>query len=73
MHVPLDNQSAPGQLLPFQGKKSNCLWVQTSLQNEFWDPVFQRGLFDVHMMVALNGAERTVSQWWVPLLACLLF
>ena len=37
--------------------------VQTAIQDEFFDPLMQRGLLDVHMMVATNGAERTVLQW----------
>ncbi len=49
------------------------VWMQMSLVSEFWDPIFQRGLFDVNMMLVLNGAERTVAQWWVPALACLFF
>ena len=31
--------------------------------NEFKDPLFQRALMDVHMMVCLNGHERTVPEW----------
>ncbi len=38
-------------------------FVQTTIGEEFADPLFQRALLDVHMMVALNGAERTVAQW----------
>ena len=37
--------------------------VQTAIHDEFFDPLMQRGLLDVHMLVATNGAERTVQQW----------
>jgi hypothetical protein len=40
---------------------SVCL--QTTLADDFYDPLFQRGLLDVHMMVALHGAERTAPEW----------
>ena len=39
--------------------------VQTTMGNEFKDPLFQRALMDVHMMVCLNGHERTVPEWCV--------
>lgn len=39
--------------------------LQTTIVDEFNDLLFQRAIFDVHMMVAVNGAERTASQWWV--------
>ena len=38
--------------------------VQTAIQDEFFDPLMQRGLLDVHMLVATNGAERTSQQWY---------
>jgi hypothetical protein len=41
--------------------------VQTTIGEEFDDPLFQRALLDIHMMVALNGAERTVPQWCAAL------
>jgi hypothetical protein len=37
--------------------------AQTTLGAEFSDPLFQRALLDVHMMVVHNGAERTVTEW----------
>ena len=37
--------------------------LQTTLSDEFKDPLFQRALMDVHMMVCLNGHERTVPEW----------
>lgn len=37
--------------------------LQTTLGKEFSDPLFQRALLDVHMMVVHNGAERTVTEW----------
>ncbi|EIE23146.1 hypothetical protein COCSUDRAFT_66185 [Coccomyxa subellipsoidea C-169] len=43
--------------------KARLLIVETTIGEEFADPLFQRALLDVHMMVALNGAERTVAQW----------
>ena len=36
---------------------------QTTMGDEFNDPLFQRALMDVHMMVCLNGHERTVPEW----------
>ena len=52
--------------------------LQTTLGKEFSDPLFQRALLDVHMMVVHNGAERTVTEWYaaarycMPLFFCLL-
>ena len=37
--------------------------LQTTLGDEFKDPLFQRALMDVHMMVCLNGHERTITEW----------
>ena len=37
--------------------------VQTTMGDEFKDPLFQRALMDIHMMVCLNGHERTVPEW----------
>ncbi|EIE23271.1 S-adenosyl-L-methionine-dependent methyltransferase [Coccomyxa subellipsoidea C-169] len=42
---------------------ARLLIVETTLGAEFSDPLFQRALLDVHMMVVHNGAERTVSEW----------
>lgn len=33
------------------------------LTNEFADPVFQRGLQDLNMLVAQHAKERTPAQW----------
>jgi hypothetical protein len=37
--------------------------MQTCVADEFNDPLMTRGILDVHMLVALNGAERTQKQW----------
>ncbi|BDA50119.1 Acetylserotonin O-methyltransferase [Coccomyxa sp. Obi] len=42
---------------------AKLLIIETTIGDEFFDPLFQRAIFDVHMMVALNGVERTVTQW----------
>lgn len=48
--------------------------IQTTLGEEFNDPLFQRGLLDVHMMVVHDGAERTVPHWCAtPIVADFLF
>ncbi len=39
------------------------MMLQTTMGDEFNDPLFQRALMDVHMMVCLNGHERTVPEW----------
>ena len=48
---------APGRSL------TPALVWQTTMGNEFRDPLFQRALMDVHMMVCLNGHERTIPEW----------
>ncbi|BDA50265.1 3'-hydroxy-N-methyl-(S)-coclaurine 4'-O-methyltransferase [Coccomyxa sp. Obi] len=45
------------------GADARLLIVETTLGKEFSDPLFQRALLDVHMMVVHNGAERTVTEW----------
>lgn len=42
---------------------SSGVLLKTTLGKEFSDPLFQRALLDVHMMVVHNGAERTVVEW----------
>lgn len=37
--------------------------MQTCVENEFNDPLMMRAVLDMHMLVCLNGAERTDTQW----------
>ena len=53
-----------------------CMLLQTAMRSEYFDPLFQRGVLDIHMMACLDGRERTVQQWCAPpavhlCLACL--
>lgn len=42
---------------------SRSVGWQTCVENDFYDPLMTRAVLDVHMLVALNGAERTDKQW----------
>ena len=40
------------------------MWgMQNSQVSPAEDRLFQRALLDLHMMVSLNGMERTLPQW----------
>ena len=55
-------KSMSSKLKPVRG-------AQTVITDEFGDSLFQRGLQDLHMMVAQHARERTPAEWAVLLAA----